>query len=713
MEDQSPNFSEFPVSSYEEWHETTVRSLKSTPFEKLITHSYEGIDLIPMYRAEDTRDIAHQHTLPGQFPYVRGTDALGYVRDAWHIAQALPYGTPEDFNTALRHDLERGQTAINLMLDAPTRSGLDPDQAQAGEVGVGGVSIAGMDDLAAALAGVDLSTVPVIVHAGTAALPLTALLLAHLRKLGLDTHTLTGGIQNDPLGELALTGMLPMSLEKAYDEIAQLTRWAAENAPNLHTIGVNGMVYHNAGSSAVQELALVMATGTAYLRAQLARGLDIDTAAAHISFGMGLGANFFMEIAKLRAARILWAQIVKAFGGSDDAQKMSVHAQTGLYNKTQYDPYVNMLRVTTEALSGAIGGVSSMNVLPFDAPLRTPDEFSRRIARNVQLMLQKEANITRLIDPAGGSWYIEYLTDQVAQKAWVLFQDIEGQGGMFSALESGSVQTQIDSTAAERSQNIARRKDRIVGTNMYPNLDEKPIPTDTVDYDALYQRRAETLRAHRTSEDTASHTQTLHQLAEMLSAPLERMIDAAVEAARAGATLNELTRTLRANFGDGPSVTPVTQRRAAEAYENLRRATEAYAAQHGSAPQVFLANMGPLAQHKARKDFTRGFLEVSGFAMIDPAGFDSADAAGQAALDSGASIVVICSTDDTYPEIVPPLTQAIKAAKAETVVLVAGYPKEHIESFQAAGVDDFIHLRANCYEMNRQLQEKIGVRNNA
>ncbi|NDJ60180.1 MAG: methylmalonyl-CoA mutase [Chloroflexi bacterium] len=707
-----PLFADFPAVDEATWRQAAETTLKGAPFEKkLITRTYEGIDLQPIYSQAAAASLSPPHTLPGSRPYVRGAQADGYLLTRWEIAQELAYSTPETFNQALRFDMEHGQNAVNLLLDGPTRAGLDPDQAEPGRVGHGGVSLASVDDMAAALKGINLEQTPIFIRVGTVALPLTALLVAHQRRQGKSTAKLRGWIENDPLGVIAHQGTLPLSLAKAYDEMAQLTAWAVAHAPQLATIGVHGYPYHNSGANTVQELAFTLATGVEYVRALLERGLTLDVIAARIRFGYALGSNFFMEIAKLRAARQLWAQIMAAFGGDANAQKLAIHTRTAVWNKTALDPYVNMLRGTTEALAGAIGGCASMHVAPFDEVVRPPDEFSRRIARNVQIILQEECNLTRLIDPAGGSWYLEALTDQLARAAWTLFQEIERQGGMFKALEAGFPQTQIAEVAEKRASNLAMRRDVIVGTNMYPNLDEVQLDDRATDYDAIYRQRADQMTYHRThDEDHVAHTATLDKLSQMLSATPETMVETAIEAARAGATLNEIAKTLRISDAAPPTITPVQLQRAAQPFEDLRRAAADYTAQYGHRPQIFMANMGPIPQHKARADFTIGFYEVGGFELIRNDGFATPEAAAHAALESGARAVVICSTDDTYPELVPPLVQQIKGDKPDTIVVLAGYPADQVEAHQAAGIDDFIHIRANCYAMNYKLQQQLGVR---
>jgi methylmalonyl-CoA mutase len=706
-EDTGPLFGDFPVPTYADWRKLIDKTLKGVPFEKkLVTRTYEGIDLQPLYRLEDSQDLAQAHFLPGFTPYVRSTELLGYVGKPWEVCQELPYSTPEAFNQALRADLERGQNAVNLVLDRATRLGLDPDQAEAGAaVGQGGVSIASVADLDQALAGVELDKTPLFIQASTAALPIAALLLALAKRRGQAPAKLQACLGLDPLGALAREGSLPRPLERIYDTMARLIAWAAANAPGLQILAIQGHPYHDGGGSVTQELAYVLATAVDYLRAMQARGLEINTVAPRLRFSFSISSQFFMEVARLRAARLLWAKIVQAFGGNEQAQKMVIHARTSAWNKTVYDPYVNLLRTTVEAFAGAVGGVDSLHVSPFDEVIRTPDEFSRRIARNTHIILREEAHIPRTIDPAGGSWYVESLTDAVARKAWSLFQEVEQQGGMYEALQAGTPQSQVAEIAARRAANLARRKDIFVGTNRYANLKEKPLEVPVVDVQALQQERTTQLARYRMTADATQRQAALEALAKAG----EGVVEAAIQAADSGATLGEIARTVRAGDAAGPGITPLCIQRGARPFEILREAADAYAARTGARVKIFLATMGPLSQHKARADFARGFLEVGGFEVVSPDGFATVTEAAQVALASAAPVVVICSTDPTYPELVPPLVHKLKAARPDIAVLVAGYPADQVEALQAAGVDDFIYRGANCHDLLLKLQKKTGV----
>ena len=703
-------FGEFTWPTYEEWRTMVERQLKGEPFEhKLITQTYEGIPVQPLYRQEDQQAWPHLNSMPGFPPFVRGITALGHVHRPWAVCQELPYRTPHEFNWAMRHDLERGLDMVNLVLDKATLFGQDPDEANIGDVGRGGVSIATVDDLATALHKIDLEEIPIFMQASSAALPMTALLMALIRRQGKSTKKLRGCIGMDSLHTLVTEGAFPRSLAGAYDRMAQLMIWAKKYAPQMHTVNIHSQPYHNGGGSAVQEVAFVLATAVEYLRELLDRGLAIDHVAQRICFSFSIGSNFFMEVAKLRAARLLWAKAVTAFGGSPSSQKMSIHVRTSAWNKTIFDPYVNMLRATVEGFAGAIGGADSMHIGPFDEPLGLPDAFARRIARNSHLILQHESHLNKVIDPAGGSWYVETLTDAIARQAWALFQQVERMGGMGQALLAGFPQAQIAQTAAQRTGNIATRRDIFVGTNMFANLAENPSEVHQIDYEDLHKRRANYIVQHRTSLDNISNTIVLQKLVEVLNAELDNAIEAAIEAALAGATLGEIAKTLRTGDEIPTTIEPISPYRATETFESIRVASEIYRARTGSRPQVFLANMGPLAQHKARADFAADFFQVGGFEVVTNGGFATVRLAARAAIETEAPVIVICSSDESYPAIVPRLTRTIKRAEPKRIVIVAGRPGDQRDIYQKAGVDDFIHLGVNVYDKLFSLQHRLGI----
>ena len=701
------NFPDVPLDEFtpptdEEWKAACEALLKGAPFEKkMFTKTYEGITFDPMYTRKHTEDILPKGVMPGMGDYLRGVDAAGYIGKPWGIAQACDETLPAENNELLRHEHDKGATIYHIVLDTASRTGVDARQAET--VGDTGTSVTTVEDMHVLLTGLDLAKFPLYVYAGANAVPLLALVAAARRASGEDMAEVRGIVGADPIGALAADGKLPASLDAHYDSLAAAARWATVNAPHLRTVFVRSDVYSNGGANDVQEVASVLATATAYLRALCERGLTIDEAASQIAFAFSMGANFFLQIAKLRAVRPLWAQIVGAFGGSAEAQKMRIHARPALFFKTIYDPYVNMLRNTTEIFSGVVGGIDSFESAPFDEPIRKGDEFSRRIARNVQIMLQEEFGLLQPIDPAGGSWAVETLTRQMKEKIWAEFQRIEKEGGIIAALRAGSLQESVAAVLAARFKNADLRRDRIVGNNMYPNMTETLLETRAEDTAALKAQRTADIDAYLSDIDVKHRDEALTSLRQAHS------VDNAVEAALAGATIAELMTAVTEGNG-AETVTAIAPHRWSERFEALRQRTEEYKAEKNDNVKIFLANMGPIPQHKARADFTTGFLQVGAFEVLGNDGFKTVEEAADAARASGADAVVICSTDATYPEIVPALAPKLHEVLPKARVFLAGAaPKDLLETYKEAGIDEYISVRANCYEILESLQKQKGM----
>lgn len=696
----------FSPVTYEDWRKLVEVELKGAPFDKkMFTNTHEGITLKPIYRREDVAGLPHVNSLPGAAPFVRGTRASGYVQEPWAVSQEITCASPTEFNQAARNSISRGLTALNMVLDRATRNGHDPDWAMPDDVGWGGLSIASLNDLERALDGVNLEKISLFVRSGASALPFAALLLALARKRKNAFANLRGCIEMDPLGVLAHEGKLPQSLSSAYGEMARLTRWAEVHTPQLQTICVHSRSWHEAGGNAVQELAFTLGTGVEYLRALDKLGVDVNVAAPRFRFAVTVGVNFFMEIAKLRALRMLWARAVAAAGGNEAAQKASLHVRTAQWNKTVVDPYNNMLRATVEAFAGVLGGCDSLQVGAFDEVIRPPDDFSLRIARNTQLVLQKECCLDHVIDPAGGSWYVESATAELAARAWALFQDVEKRGGMEAALRAGFPQQSVAATAVEKIKAVTRRRDSIVGVNQYANTREKPLAVPAADNRAFHKRRAQQIASHRTSLDEGESQLVLNRLSEMFGPAGADGISSCVEAVSAGATLGEITRVIRVNDSPREQITPVCLTRAARPIEGLRAAMD----RQPKPAQVFLCNMGGLKEYKARADFAQGFFGVGGFDVVSPAAFKTTDAAVAAFAHSDARVVVICSTDDNYPALVPVLTAGIRTQKPDAIIVLAGFPQEQVEAHKKSGVNEFIHIRADVLEVLSKIHTQLGI----
>lgn len=712
----SVSFDEFTPPTYDEWVEACNALLKGKPFDKIMyTKTYEGITFAPIYTwktgPDAQQDILPTDNYPGMGDFLRGQRVNGYKEQPWGIAQACDETLPKENNELLKHEIDRGSTVYNVRVDSATLDGVDVMDAK--EPGDTGVSITTLEDMHTLLSDLDLEHIPFMMYAGTSSLGLLALTAAAVRAQGKKISAVEGVIGANPLAQLAKNGCNAISLKESYDEMAECIRWTRKNAPKLRTIMVRSDVFSRGGAQAVQETAYTFAMAVEYIREMLKRGLSIHDIAQSIYFGFNVGATFFIEIAKLRAARVVWANIMEAFGAEEEDRAMKIHARPALFTKTIFDAGVNMLRNTTEAFSAVVGGVDTYENAPYDDTVRKGDEFSRRIARNLQIMLQEEFGMLRPIDPAGGSWAIEALTKQMAEKIWAEFQVIESKGGMTKALEEGYPQQEIAKVLAERFKNLDFRKDSAVGNNMYPNMAEELLEPRPEDTEALRKELADGVAAYRADQDLAERAK---KLSELKNAGEGEMVDRAIDAFAAGATIGEIREIT--GMGEGSvSVEAIAPHRWTERYEALRFDTEKFKKETGENVEIFLANMGKIPQHKARADFSTSFLQVGEFNVHLNDGFQDdetmsgIDKCAKAAAEFPYDAAVICSTDATYPDIVPELAPKLKAAlpKGAVLFLAGAAPKDLEEKYRAAGVDDFISVKANCYEILRMLQKKKGM----
>ena len=698
---------EFTPPTFEEWKSKVEAELKGASYDKkLITKTYEGIDLKPIYTKSDIENLELSDELPGFTNYVRGTKASGYLGKSWEIAQEIPYADAEELNAALKNDLSRGQTSININLDEATKLGQDADYAETEKVGEGGLSVSGLKSLERVFDGIDITKYPIHVDAGITSIPFLILFNAFLKKKKINIKKLSGSIHADPIGYLAERGTLPVSFDFAFDKMRLSVEWTNKNASGFKTIGVSGMPYNNAGATAVQELAFVISTAVEYLNQMKERNVDLTSAAESMRFTFGVGPFYFMEVAKFRAARVMWSKVLEQFGVAEKNRKMFIHAKTALNNQTVYDPYVNMLRTTTEAFSAVVGGVDSIHTNPFNESFCLPDTFSRRIARNTQVILNEESNLSKLIDPAGGSYFVEKLTYDLLNEAWKLFKEIESKGGIVEALKSGFVQSIISEVTSNKNKDIAKRKSVVVGVNMYANTKEEKIKPILLNKEEFKKKRAEYLQKYRVEGDNKKNSAILEKL-QKLSDTNNDIIEIGIEAAFEGATIGEISQSARANRGEEVKINKLIKFRTGELFESLRDACENYKIKTGAKPKIFLATMGPVKQFKGRADFSRGFFEAGGFDVEYPNGFATTDEAVTAAINSKANAVVICSTDETYPELVPPIIKGIKEINKEMSVILAGYPKEQVEEHKKSGVDDFIFLGCDAYSIVKKIIDNV------
>lgn len=615
-------FDEFPGTDTQAWESRITEDLKGADYEKrLVWKTNEGFSVRPYYRAEDLEKLNGQgDLLPGQFPFLRGTKPTG---NDWRICQGIDTTNIAEANRQAIEAIGRGATAVSLDVS----------------------NVKSVADAEKLLQNIDLSKTWVNLNSACS----YPELLSYLKGNNLAEAYIS--FDFDPISYALLKGNFHTSEKEDMNEAAELLKSAAAKVPHLRGITVNGSYFHNAGATLTQELGYALASGTEYLASLTSNGLSIDEAAPKIIFNFAAGSNYFMEIAKLRAARMLWARIVEQYHPKNECSlKMRIHSVTASWNKTIYDPYVNVLRSATEAMSAALGGADMITVQPFDFIFKDADTFSQRIARNQQIILKEESSLDKVADPSAGSYYIETLTASLADAAWKIFLETEEAGGMIAAIKAGTVQQKVAESADKRRKDVATRKIVLLGTNQYPNL--------------------------------------LENMLEKIQATEEEEVEA-----------NDPV----------PAFKIMDTFRASDEFEDLRLATEIYEMEEGKRPTVFLLTIGNLGMRKARAGFSTNFFGTAGYNIIDNAGFETAQEGVNAALAAHADIVVICSSDDEYTEIAPEVTKALKAAKEDIQVVVAGYPTDIIDSLKAAGVDEFIHVRTNVLDTLYNFQQKLGV----
>lgn len=568
-------FGQFPPVTASEWMEKISADLKGADFDKkLVWRTGDGFDLMPFYRKEDIRNLPFMKSLPGEFPFVRGTRKRN---NSWHIRQDIHVTSYAAANRNALSILMKGVDSLGFVIE-------DPETVNAG-------------NFKTLLKDIHLKAVEINFLCNGKASEIFEIISELSLNRGLDRYEIKGAIEADPLGRLMVTGNLCTSVEGGMDYLASLTG-SAMSLPNLRTLHIRACDFCNAGSSVTEELAFSLSMGNEYLSQLTERDIDAEVAAKKIRFSFGIGPDYFPEIAKMRAARMLWALILKAYMPDNGIlPEMNIHSITGRWNKTAYDPYVNMLRTQTELMSAVIGGADSITVEPFDIVYREPDAFSERIARNQQLILMEEAHFDKVADPAAGSYYIETLTNLIAENAWKLYVETEEKGGFLSALKSGFIQKRISGSAEKKKNNAASGKLTLLGTNRYPREGEHISPNS--DIGKLF-RKNKTINGHM--------------------------------------------------------VEPLSLFRGAEEYEKLRLSIET----SGLAPVVFLFTIGDPAMRRARARFSAGFFGCAGYNIIDNNGFASVEDGIKAAKASKADIIVGCSSDDEYASFIPVICKKLK-----------------------------------------------------
>lgn len=674
---------DFPPVDLADWRREVDRLLKGASFERtMISTLPEGLSVQPLHTAADLAGGLWGASLPGQAPYLRGAHAGAAEPVPWLIAQELAAADPGAFNLALLHDLERGQSAINLRLDAAGRRGLDAATAPAAQVGEGGVAVAGLSDLRRALASVDLTERPLLLQAGAATLPVAAMLATLVKEHGGSRSDLRGSWGTDPLA-LCSAGALPaLTSEALFDHGAVLTAWAMAQAPALRTLAVDDRPWHEAGADGVLSLGLMVAGGIQTLREMEARGLDPAACAPRLAFHLSLDTDFFLEIARLRALRVLWSDVVTSCGGADQDAAAWIHARTGQRLLSKLDAHTNLLRATTAAMSAVCGGVDSLHVAPWDALAPAPGGAGRRLARNLQLILGHECRFGAVADPAGGAWYVEKLTREVGEAAWAVVQQIEGAGGLGAALAAGLVRKLVADAGDRRLARLGRAQDVRVGVNRFSAVRARVTPEPTPDGSWQAERRTAAATRPADLEPVDPRADAQLQMAELMAS------------ASQGTSISALTEAL--GGGQAPPDTapwpPLTPRRDAEPFEHLVGRVELLAARDARLARAHCLCLGDAARTGPRLDFARGCLAVAGFEISIGEFHQDAAAAVAEARAADAAVVMLVGLDETYPELGAAVAALLGGGVRPPLLMVAGRPSASTEALARAGATRFLHL---------------------
>jgi methylmalonyl-CoA mutase len=634
-------FSDFPAVSTEAWEAQINADLKGKDYDKtLVWQTNEGIKVRPYYRDENLKGLSFMDNLPGQFPYVRGNRASG---NEWLVRQNIEVTDLKQVNSIALTILMKGITSLGFVFRTAVELSSDDFKILFKDISLKDVEV----------------NLEMAGKNGALAKSFTAFLNEHISS----PEEVKASVNYDPISVFTLRGKFCASEDETFIRMKDIVE-SASKYPGLQIIGVDGKNINNAGSSIVQELGFSLAIGAEYLTRLTDKGLNSGLVAPKIRFNFGVGGNYFMEIAKLRAARMLWANIVKAYNPKCEcgpacscqdqskdgiclcACKMNVHSETTEWNKTIYDPYVNLLRTQTEAMSAVLGGTDSLTVLPFDFVYEQPSEFAERIARNQQALLKEEANFDKIADPAAGSYYIETLTASIAEQASKIFLEIQDKGGFIAAFRDGSIQAQVKAMAEKRKMAIATRRENLLGVNQFANVTEH-ITDDMCP--ALFQIQDQT--------------------------------------------------------ADGAEVETIKMFRGAQQFEAIRYSTDYYS-NFNPRPKAFMLTIGDLTMRKARAQFACNFFAVAGYTVVDNNGFESVADGVKAALDANADIVVICSSDDEYSVLAP---EAFRLLKDKALFVVAGAPAS-TDELKAVGIENFISMKTNLLESLTDFNNKLGIK---
>ncbi|UYP66850.1 methylmalonyl-CoA mutase [Thalassobacter stenotrophicus] len=676
------------------WTELATKELRGKPLDDLTWKTLEGIEVKPLYTEADLEGLDHLGGIPGEGPFTRGVKATMYAGRPWTIRQYAGFSTAEESNAFYRKALAAGQQGVSVAFDLATHRGYDSDHPRVeGDVGKAGVAIDSVEDMKILFDGIPLDKISVSMTMNGAVIPILANFIVTGEEQGHDRSVLSGTIQNDILKEFMVRNTYVYPPEPSMRIIADIIEYTSNEMPKFNSISISGYHMQEAGANLVQELAFTLADGREYVRAAIARGMDVDKFAGRLSFFFAIGMNFFMEAAKLRAARLLWHRIMEEFEPKNPKSSMlRTHCQTSGVSLQEQDPYNNVVRTAYEAMAAALGGTQSLHTNALDEAIALPTEFAARIARNTQLILQEETGVTNVVDPLAGSYYVESLTAELADEAWKLIQEVEELGGMTAAVNSGMPKLRIEESAARRQAMIDRGEEVIVGVNKYRLDKEDPIDIMDIDNAAVRDSQIARLERIRSERDDAVCAAALAEV-ERRASEGGNLLEAAVDAARARASVGEISLAMEAVFGRHRAEVKTLAGVYGAAYEGdagfaaIQKSVEDFATDEGRRPRMLVVKMGQDGHDRGAKVIATAFADIGFDVDVGPL-FQTPDEAAQDAVDNDVHVIGISSQAAGHKTLAPKLVAALEAADAKDIIVICGgvIPQQDYQFLYDAGV---------------------------
>ena len=681
--------------SLPEWERAAAKSVPQGRLDALTWVTPEGIEVKPLYTAADVKGLPYADTLPGFEPFVRGPQATMYAVRPWTIRQYAGFSTAEASNDFYRKALAAGAQGVSVAFDLATHRGYDSDHPRVtGDVGKAGVAVDSVEDMKILFDGIPLDQVSVSMTMNGAVLPVLAGYVVAAEEQGVPQAQLSGTIQNDILKEFMVRNTYIYPPEPSMRIVGDIIEYTAKRMPRFNSISISGYHMQEAGASQALELAFTLADGKEYVKTAIAKGLDVDEFAGRLSFFWAVGMNFYLEIAKMRAARLLWWRIMKSFGAKNPKSLMlRTHCQTSGWSLTEQDPYNNVVRTTIEAMAAVFGGTQSLHTNSFDEAIALPSEFSARIARNTQLILQEETHVTHVVDPWAGSYMMERLTQEMAGKAWSIIEEVDRMGGMTHAVESGWAKLKIEASAAEKQARIDAGKDVIVGVNKYRTGQEEPVEILDIDNHAVRENQVRRLQRLRAGRDAEAVRASLESLTECARSGAGNLLDLTIQAMRMRATVGEVSDALEQVWGrhraDTQKVTGVYAAAydSAEGWAKLQQEIAQFAEEQGRRPRVMIAKLGQDGHDRGAKVVATAFADLGFDVDIGPL-FQTAEECARQAIENDVHAVGVSTLAAGHKTLVPAIIESLKAQGADDIIVFVGgvVPRQDYEFLYRAGV---------------------------